>query len=106
MKKVLIIEDDSFLQGLEVSKLEKVGYSVITASSGEEAAKKIYEPDIDIILLDLILPASLLIKTLYTAIVYGVVGALALGIGLAIGLGGKDTAAKIISDIYRKIDER
>lgn len=56
MKKVLIIEDDSFLQGLEVSKLEKVGYSVITASSGEEAIKKIYEPDIDIILLDLILP--------------------------------------------------
>ena len=56
MKKVLIIEDDSFLQGLEASKLEKESYKVITASSGEEAMKKIYEPDIDVILLDLILP--------------------------------------------------
>lgn len=56
MRKVLIIEDDSFLQGLEVSKLEKSGYKVITASNGGEAMKKITEPDIDIILLDLILP--------------------------------------------------
>lgn len=56
MKKVLIIEDDSFLQGLEASKLEKGGYQVITASTGGEAMKKINEPDIDIILLDLILP--------------------------------------------------
>jgi len=56
MKKVLIIEDDSFLQGLEASKLEKEGYKVITASTGGEAMKKINEPDIDVILLDLILP--------------------------------------------------
>jgi DNA-binding response OmpR family regulator len=56
MRKVLIIEDDSFLQGLEASKLEKGGYEVITASTGGEAIKKINEPNIDIILLDLILP--------------------------------------------------
>jgi DNA-binding response OmpR family regulator len=56
MKKILIIEDDSFLQGLEVGKLEKEGYKVITASSGEEAMKKINEPDISAILLDLVLP--------------------------------------------------
>ncbi len=58
------------------------------------------------LILDLILPANLLIKTLYTSIVYGIVGSLALGVGLAIGLGGKDTAAKIISDMYKKIEER
>ncbi len=56
MKKVLIIEDDSFLQGLEANKLENVGYSIITASTGEEAMEKINEPKIDLILLDLILP--------------------------------------------------
>ena len=56
MKKVLIVEDDSFLQGLEASKLEKEGYKVITASTGEEAMKKLNEPGIDVILLDLILP--------------------------------------------------
>ena len=58
------------------------------------------------LILDQLLPASLLVKTLYTSIVYGVIGALALGVGLAIGLGGKDTAAKVISDMYRKIEER
>ena len=56
MKKILIIEDDSFLQGLEASKLEKEGYKIITASSGEEAMNKINEPEIDVVLLDLILP--------------------------------------------------
>lgn len=56
MKKILIIEDDSFLQGLEAGKLGKEGYEVITASSGEEAMKRVEEPDIDIVLLDLILP--------------------------------------------------
>lgn len=58
------------------------------------------------LILDQLLPSSLLVKTLYTAIVYGIVGALALGIGLAIGLGGKDTAAKVISDMHRKIEEK
>ena len=58
------------------------------------------------LILDQLLPTSLLIKTLYTSIVYGLVGALALGIGLAIGLGGKDTAGKIISEMYSKIKER
>lgn len=58
------------------------------------------------LILDQLLPASTIVKTLYTSIVYGIVGALALGIGLAIGLGGKSTAEKVISDMYRKIDER
>lgn len=54
--KILIIEDDNFLQGLEADKLEKTGYTVITASTGEEAMKKINDPEINLILLDLILP--------------------------------------------------
>jgi DNA-binding response OmpR family regulator len=56
MKKILIIEDDNFLQGLEAKKLEDEGYKIITASTGEEALIKINEPSIDVILLDLILP--------------------------------------------------
>jgi len=80
----------------------KVGYGYI-ASSIVKWAIWVFT---FFLILDLVLPESLLIKTLYTAIVYGVVGALALGVGLAIGLGGKDTAAKIISDMYKKIDER
>jgi DNA-binding response OmpR family regulator len=56
MRKVLIIEDDSFLQGLEASKLKKDSYEVVTASTGEEGMRKINEPGIDLILLDLVLP--------------------------------------------------
>ena len=58
------------------------------------------------LVLDLLLPQSLLIKTLYTSIVYGIVGALALGVGLAIGLGGKDVAASILADMQKRIRER
>lgn len=55
-KKILIIEDDNFLQGLEASKLKKVGYEVVTASNGEEGMAKISEEGICLILLDIILP--------------------------------------------------
>lgn len=56
-KKVLIIEDDDFLQGLEAKKLTKEGYDVLTASNSVEAYEKIDKNrDINIILLDLLLP--------------------------------------------------
>lgn len=56
MRKILIIEDDAFLQGLESNKLKKKGYEVITASTGEEGIEKINEDGINFILLDLVLP--------------------------------------------------
>jgi len=58
------------------------------------------------LILDQLLPASLLVKTLYTSIVYGVVATLVLGVGLAIGLGGKDVAASVLEDMRRKIEEK
>jgi len=78
----------------------KVGYGYI-ASSIVKWAIWIFT---FFLILDQLLPTSLLIKTLYTSIVYGVVGALALGAGIAIGLGGKETAGKVISDMYKKIE--
>ena len=80
----------------------KVGYGYIAASIVKWAIWIFTF----FLILDQLLPQSLLIKTLYTSIVYGVVAALALGLGLAIGLGGKDTAGKIIADMYKKIEER
>ena len=56
MSKILIVEDDSFLQGLEVNKLKKDGYEIITASSGDEAMQKITDSGISLVLLDLVLP--------------------------------------------------
>jgi len=58
------------------------------------------------LILDQLLPNSALIKTLYMAIVWGIVGSIGLGIAIAIGLGGKDTAAEIIGDMKRKIDNK
>ena len=56
MAKILIIEDDAFLQGLEVAKLQKYGHEVIAASTGQEGMDKVSEAGIELILLDLVLP--------------------------------------------------
>ncbi len=58
MKKILIVEDDSFLQGLAATKLGHEGYEVKTASNGDEAIKIISEAPLDMILLDLVLPGT------------------------------------------------
>ena len=79
----------------------KVGYGYLAASIVRWA---IWIFTIFLVL-DQLLPNSALIKTLYMAIVYGIVGAVALGFAIAIGLGGKDTAAKIIADMHKKIEE-
>jgi hypothetical protein len=92
-----------------IEKLVRVTVERIKAGSGFLAAS-IVKWAIWIftifLILDQLLPSSLLIKTLYTSIVYGAVGALALGIGLAIGLGGKDAAAEIIEDMRRKMQQK
>jgi len=58
------------------------------------------------LILDQLLINNFLLRTLYSAIIYGIVGTLILGVGLAIGLGGKETAAKIISDLYHKLEKK
>jgi hypothetical protein len=55
------------------------------------------------LVLDQLLPNSDLIKALYVAIVWGVVGTLGLGLAIAIGLGGKDVAGEVIRDIKDKL---
>ena len=47
MSKILIIEDDSFLQSLEVNKLTKSGYETMTASTGKEGIEKGIEEGIE-----------------------------------------------------------
>jgi DNA-binding response OmpR family regulator len=56
-KKILIVEDDSFLQGLTASKLSKDGYTILVAGNGEDAVKIADAEKPDFILLDLVLPA-------------------------------------------------
>ncbi len=76
----------------------KVGYGYVAASIVKWA---IWIFTIFLVLNQL-LPNNALIETLYMAIVYGIVGTLALGAAIAIGLGGKETAEEMISDMYKK----
>ncbi|MDO8486291.1 MAG: hypothetical protein Q7S77_01160, partial [Candidatus Staskawiczbacteria bacterium] len=58
------------------------------------------------LILDQLLPNSMLIKVLYSSLVYGIVGSLALGFALAIGLGGKDIASEIMQDMKKKLQQK
>ena len=86
---------------ISVEKM-KVGYGYV-ASSIIKWAIWIFTI---FLILDQLLPNSELIKTLYMAIVWGVVGSVGLGLAIAIGLGGKDTAAEIIEDMKKKIIQK
>ena len=55
-KKILIIEDDTFLQGLASRKLGVEGYEVETASNSKQAFDNLNKQIPDLILLDLLLP--------------------------------------------------
>ena len=55
-KKVLIIEDDSFLSSLIKARLEKEGLAVIQAFDGEEGLQILRKERPNLIVLDLIMP--------------------------------------------------
>ncbi len=54
--RVLIVDDDKFLQKILTLKFSASGFDVRTASDGEEALKLIREAAPDLVILDLILP--------------------------------------------------
>jgi len=56
MKKVLIIEDDSFLVEVYATKLEERGFETEAAQNGEEGLKMLDEKDFDLVVLDISLP--------------------------------------------------
>lgn len=56
MKKILIVEDDDTIHKLIKELLEREHYNTIDAYSGTEALKVIENGNIDLILLDLMLP--------------------------------------------------
>lgn len=54
--KILVVEDDSFLAGMYVTKLGLEGFSVDLAGDGKDGLKKAREWRPDLILLDIVLP--------------------------------------------------
>lgn len=55
-KKVLITEDDKFLQKILKIKMEKTGFAVTVAEDGEDALNKIKTDLPDVVLLDMVMP--------------------------------------------------
>ena len=57
-KKILIVEDDVFLQGLASTKLQKEGYDMLVAGDSTEASKLLETETPDLFILDIILPGA------------------------------------------------
>ena len=55
-EKILIVDDEEDIIELIRYNLKKAGYNVISASTGENAIKKVRQNNIDLIILDLMLP--------------------------------------------------
>jgi len=59
MKKhasVMVVDDEEAVLNLVQRILEEAGYSVFTATNGQEALDKIFQHDVDLLLLDIIMP--------------------------------------------------
>jgi CheY-like chemotaxis protein len=56
MKSILLVEDSRFLRLANEKALVRAGYSVVTASDGEEALRIAFARIPDLILLDMLLP--------------------------------------------------
>ncbi|MEK7560054.1 MAG: response regulator [Patescibacteria group bacterium] len=57
-KKILLVEDDTFMLGILSERLKKSGFEVSMATDGEECMKVLeaQKSNLDIVLLDILLP--------------------------------------------------
>jgi twitching motility two-component system response regulator PilG len=55
-KKILVVEDSAMARKALVKVLEETGYEIVEAADGFEALGKLGEHEVDLVLLDLILP--------------------------------------------------
>ena len=55
-KTILIVEDDTFLLSMYVTKMELAGYGIIQATDGKQALQIALEKRPDILLLDILIP--------------------------------------------------
>ncbi len=54
--KILIVDDDQNILRLYKEELEEEGYTIVTASNGNEAIEKFEKEDPDLVTLDILLP--------------------------------------------------
>ena len=55
-KKILIVEDDSFVMDIYQTKLAQAGFDIIEAANGVEAMKILEKENPNLILLDILMP--------------------------------------------------
>jgi PAS domain S-box-containing protein len=58
-EKILVIDDDEFQRNVACHLLEKLGYEVQIASSGEQALKILKNMKFDLLLIDMVMPGGL-----------------------------------------------
>jgi len=57
MRKILVLEDEASIRGFVVINLQRAGYEVVEAETGEQAIEKLTQnPDVAVALLDIMLP--------------------------------------------------
>ena len=57
-KHILVVEDEAALREMVKRRLEWNNYDVSATASGEDGLKKVYEGNVDLIILDIILPRT------------------------------------------------
>jgi len=55
-KRILIVDDDGGLRDLYEEELIEEGYNVLTARDGKEALQKLETENIDLVVLDIVMP--------------------------------------------------
>lgn len=55
-KKILVVDDESHMVRLVQFNIEKAGYCVITASNGREALEILEKENVDLIIVDMMMP--------------------------------------------------
>ena len=55
---IMLVDDEESIQKLLTYPLEREGYTVVQARDGEEALRRFAEQPVDLVVLDVMLPAS------------------------------------------------
>lgn len=55
-KKILIVEDDSFVAEVYLAKLTEMGYEAVLAQNGKEGLAALENGKVDLVLLDILMP--------------------------------------------------
>lgn len=56
LQRILLVDDDDFIQDVYIKKFEEEGLEVVTADNGEDGLERLREDSFDAVLIDMIMP--------------------------------------------------